>query len=48
MEDLRGEFREGLRRLEGRLDVLLKTFLAFSVPTLVAVIGVLLKTVLAP
>ena len=48
LEDLRGEFREGLRRLEGRLDVLLKTFLAFSVPTLVAVIGVLLKMLLAP
>ena len=49
------ELREGLRRLEGRLarvegrlDVLLKTFLAFSVPTLVAVIGVLLKMLLAP
>jgi len=28
--------------------VLLKTFLAFSVPTLVAVIGVLLKMLLAP
>jgi len=55
LEDLRGEFREDLRRLEerlarveGKLDVLLKTFLAFSVPTLVAVIGVLLKMLLAP
>ena len=34
--------------IEARLDMLVKVFVAFNVPLLVAVIGILLKMVFSP
>ena len=46
-EDVRG-LGDRVSRLEGRLDVLVKAFIAFNIPLLTAVIGILLKMVLTP
>ena len=37
---------ERVSRLEGRVDLLIKAFLGFNVPLLVAVIGILIKLIL--
>jgi len=37
---------ERVSRLEGRVDLLIKAFLGFNVPLLIAVIGILLKLIL--
>jgi len=38
---------ERLTRLEGQMDLFVKLFIAFNLPTLIAVIGILLKMVFA-
>ncbi len=43
-----GALRERVARVEGRLDLLVKMFIAFNVPLLIAVIGILLKMALIP
>ena len=48
LEDRLSRVEERLSRVEGRLDVLVRSFFALNVPVLVAVIGILLKMVLAP
>ena len=38
---------ERLTRLEGQMDLFVKLFIAFNLPTLIAVIGILLKMIFA-
>ena len=44
MQDL----REQVARIEGRLDMLVKTSIAFNLPLLLAVIGILFKMIIQP
>ena len=44
----REEVRERISKLEGRFDLFVKLFIAFNVPLLIAVIGILLKMMLVP
>ena len=48
MRDRVGGVEQRLARLEGRMDLLIKVFIGFSIPTLTAVIGILLKMVFKP
>ncbi len=48
LRDRVGGVEQRLARLEGRMDLLIKVFIGFSIPTLTAVIGILLKMVFKP
>ncbi len=48
VEERINSIEQRLARLEGRMDLLIKVFIGFSVPTLTAVIGILLKMLFKP
>jgi hypothetical protein len=45
LENRVNSIEERLARLEGQMDLFVKLFIAFNLPTLIAVIGILLKMV---
>jgi septal ring factor EnvC (AmiA/AmiB activator) len=47
LENRVNSIEERLARLEGQMDLFVKLFIAFNLPTLIAVIGILLKMVFA-
>jgi hypothetical protein len=47
LENRVNSIEERLARLEGQMDLFVKLFIAFNVPILIAVIGILLKMVFA-
>ena len=50
IKELRGRvesIEQRLSRLEGRVDLLIKVFIGFNVPLLIAMIGILIKMVMA-
>ena len=47
LENRVNSIEERLARLEGQMDLFVKLFIAFNVPILIAVIGILLKIVFA-
>jgi uncharacterized protein YlxW (UPF0749 family) len=47
LENRVNSIEERLTRLEGQMDLFVKLFIAFNLPTLIAVIGILLKMVFA-
>jgi chromosome segregation ATPase len=47
LENRVNSIEERLTRLEGQMDLFVKLFIAFNLPILIAVIGILLKMVLA-
>jgi hypothetical protein len=47
LENRVNSIEERLARLEGQMDLFVKLFIAFNVPLLIAVIGILLKMVFA-
>ncbi len=48
VEERVGNIEQRLARLEGRMDLLIKVFIGFNVPILIAVIGILLKMLFKP
>jgi chromosome segregation ATPase len=47
LENRVNSIEERLARLEGQMDLFVKLFIAFNLPTLIAVIGILLKMIFA-
>jgi chromosome segregation ATPase len=47
LENRVNSIEERLTRLEGQMDLFVKLFIAFNLPTLIAVIGILLKMIFA-
>jgi septal ring factor EnvC (AmiA/AmiB activator) len=47
LENRVNSIEERLTRLEGQMDLFVKLFIAFNLPTLIAVIGILLKLIFA-
>jgi predicted ribosome quality control (RQC) complex YloA/Tae2 family protein len=47
LENNVNSIEERLARLEGQMDLFVKLFIAFNLPTLIAVIGILLKLIFA-
>jgi hypothetical protein len=47
LENRVNSIEERLAKLEGQMDLFVKPFIAFNLPTLIAVIGILLKMVFA-
>jgi hypothetical protein len=45
LENRVNSIEERLARLEGQMNLFVKLFIAFNLPTLIAVIGILLKMV---
>jgi len=45
LENRVNSIEERLARLEGQMDLFVKLFIAFNLPTLIAVIGILLKMI---
>jgi type IV secretory pathway component VirB8 len=45
LENRVNAIEERLARLEGQMDLFIKLFIAFNLPTLIAVIGILLKMI---
>jgi len=51
IEELRreiGQLRERVSKVEGQLSLLIKLFIAFNLPILIALIGILLKMIFTP
>jgi len=51
IEELRkeiGQLRERVAKVEGQLGLLIKLFIAFNLPILIALIGILLKMIFTP
>ncbi len=48
MEDKVSRLEERVTRVEGGLNLLVKMFIAFNVPLLIAVIGILPKMIFVP
>ncbi len=48
IEERINSVEQRLSRLEGRMDLLIKVFIGFNVPLLIAVIGILLKMLFKP
>ncbi len=48
LEERVSKLEERIARVEGRLDLLIKVFIAFNIPLLIAVIGILPKMIFVP